>query len=219
MQTKYFIPDYRSDKFSCPYCEVYTTQSWDDLFYGGSDGYFELAELAMCTCDHCFQRSYWYKSEMIIPVESYSKIPSPHQDMPIELVQDYEEARSIAPLSPRGAAALLRLVLEKLLTELVGENSKGINDNIKLLVRNGLPQRVEQALDIVRVVGNNAVHPGKLDLKDDNHTTLTLFGLINFIVENQITQPKMLNELYNQTISEGQREQIEMRERPVPETT
>jgi len=32
-----------------------------------------------------------------------------------------------------------------------------------------------QSLDIVRVIGNESVHPGVIDLKDDRHTALRLF--------------------------------------------
>jgi Domain of unknown function (DUF4145) len=46
------------------------------------------------------------------------------------------------------------------------------------LVRKGLSPVVQQALDAVRVIGNEAVHPETLDLKDDRDTATTLFGLV-----------------------------------------
>lgn len=152
---------------------------------------------------------------MVIPSSS-STAPKPHEDLPSSLLDDYEEARTIVHLSPRGAVALLRLVLQKLLAELLGEQSKGIDNDIKSLVQNGLPVRVEKALDIIRVVGNNAVHPGRLDLKDDQQTAITLFELINIIIENQVTLPKTLDDLEDKFFSEGQRQHINERERPTP---
>ncbi|MDN8592038.1 DUF4145 domain-containing protein [Paenibacillus sp. 11B] len=213
MKTTYFPPLFKAEKFSCPHCEVYTTQSWDDMFYGDRKNTFDLTVFFQCTCYSCNRASYWYKENMIIPLQSSA--PLPHEDLPSTLLDDYEEARSIVHLSPRGAVALLRLVLEKLLAELLGEQSNGINNDIKSLVRNGLPVRVEKALDIIRVVGNNAVHPGRLDLKDDQQTALTLFELINIIIENQITLPRTLDTLEDQFISEGQRQIINERQRPV----
>ena len=62
----------------------------------------------------------------------------------------------------------------------------------------GLRKKIQQPLDYVRVVGNNAVHPrGKIDLKDDIKTALTLFRLVNMIVEDMITNPKEMESLFN----------------------
>jgi hypothetical protein len=79
-------------------------------------------------------------------------------------------------------------------------------------VKKGLPVQVQQALDIVRVVGNNAVHPGQLDLKDDRQTANQLFGLTNLIVEVMITQPKHVNALYQTIVPEPQRRAIQQRD-------
>jgi len=115
--------------------------------------------------------------------------------MPEEIMKDYCEARSICSLSPRGATALLRLAIQKLCMHL-GESGKNINTDIGNLVKKGLPVKIQQALDIVRVTGNNAVHPGEMQLEEDPETADSLFELVNLIVENQISQPKSIKELY-----------------------
>ncbi|WP_208459184.1 DUF4145 domain-containing protein [Burkholderia pyrrocinia] len=122
----------------------------------------------------------------------------------------FEEARSISKPSPRGAAALLRPVIEKLVKEL-GEQGDNINAMIGDLVAKGLPVQVQQALDSVRVIGNNAVHAGKMDQADVEATVHQLFGLVNIIVEQQITQPKKIAELFG-TLPEGARAGIEKRD-------
>ncbi len=89
----------------------------------------------------------------------------------------------------------MRLCIQKVCEQL-GEKGKKIDDDIAALVKRGLPITVQQALDIVRVVGNNAVHPGQIDLKDDQDTAMSLFGLVNLIAQIMITQPKEVAALY-----------------------
>lgn len=78
----------------------------------------------------------------------------------------------------------------------LGEPGKNINNDIGSLVRKGLPIQIQQALDTVRVIGNNAVHPGQLDLEDNEDIAKSLFELINIIVDHQIAQPQKIEELY-----------------------
>jgi len=137
--------------------------------------------------------------------------PPPNPDLPEEIKVDYEEARSIASLSPRSSAALLRLVIQKLCKEL-GEKGKNINEDIANLVKKGLPDRIKKSLDIVRVIGNEAVHPGQIDLKDEIETVERLFELVNLIVEDRITQPKHIDQLYEK-LPENKRKAIEERDK------
>ena len=124
--------------------------------------------------------------------------------------RDYEEAGTILDASPRGAAALLRLAVEKLCKGL-GEPGRDLNADIASLVAKGLDQRVQQALDVVRVIGNNSVRPGQIDLRDDRATAETLFGLVNLICEKMITEPKHVDELYTK-LPEAARQAIEKRD-------
>lgn len=121
--------------------------------------------------------------------------PNAHEDLPPSCAGEFEEARRVASASPRAAAALLRLCVQKLCQHL-GCQGKNINDDIGTLVRQGLPVQIKQALDVVRVIGNNAVHPGEMSADDTNEIADSLFGLINFIVEQMITQPKEIERLH-----------------------
>ena len=130
--------------------------------------------------------------------------------MPEDVKEDYEEARLVVEVSPRSAAALLRLALQKLMRHL-GESGENLNDDIANLVKKGLPEKIQKALDALRVIGNNAVHPGELDLRDDKETALALFELLNMIVEVMITQPKKVNEIYDK-LPKGAKEAIKKRD-------
>lgn len=73
--------------------------------------------------------------------------------------------------------------------------------------------RVQKALDAIRVIGNNAVHPGQIDLQNDRATAETIFGLVHLICEKMITEPKHVDELYAK-LPEGARQAIEKRDTP-----
>ena len=94
----------------------------------------------------------------------------------------------------------------------LGEEGKNINDDIGSLVTKGLPVQVQQALDFCRVVGNNAVHPGEIELNDSSEVAHNLFTMINFIVEDRISRPKHVQSLYAK-LPEGARKAIESRDK------
>jgi hypothetical protein len=105
---------------------------------------------------------------------------------------------------------LLRLAVQKLCKHLGGAGDN-LNHDIAALVRKGLPARVQQALDVVRVIGNNAVHPGEIDLRDDRATAEGLFRLVNLIAEIMISQPKHVSDMFA-SLPEGARKAIETRD-------
>ena len=137
--------------------------------------------------------------------------PPPTREMPEAVHKLYMEAAGISEQSPRGAAALLRLSIQVLCKEL-GEPGKNINTDIGSLVKKGLPNRVQQSLDIVRITGNNAVHPGEIDL-DEPDVTENLFKLINLIVEYTISMPNQIDGVFNK-LPEGSLKAIADRDKP-----
>lgn len=151
------------------------------------------------------------ESDIVYPNNSTILAPLPSPDMPEDLAKDFNEARNIFSDSPRASAALLRLTIQKLCIHL-GQPGKNINSDIAALVKEGLSVKIQQSLDIVRVIGNNAVHPGEIDLNDNVDIVLALFGIINFIVEEMITRPRELDKIYNM-LPENARKSIEVRDK------
>ena len=168
-----------------------------------------ISNLWISRCDHCKEMAVWVHDQLVFPV--YRSGVQPNPDLSADIRQDVEEARSILSLSPRGAAALLRLAVQKLCKQL-GEPGKNIDQDISSLVKKGLNPMLQQALDYVRVVGNNAVHPGEMDLKDDTATAEQLLELVNLIADQMITQPKAIQALYNK-LPEEKRKAIENRDK------
>lgn len=161
-------------------------------------------------CFNCGDLAIWLGSTIAWPVRG--EAPPPNPDLPSEVRLDYDEAGRIFHVSPRGAAALLRLAIQKLCKEL-GEKGKHIDTDIAELVKKGLDVRVQRALDIVRVIGNESVHPGQIDMRDNVGTTEKLFSLVNLVAEAMISQPKHIAEMYGD-LPEEKRKAIEKRDGP-----
>lgn len=203
----YYPPQYQEDAFHCPICNVYVNQIWGKGAWAPYQSY-EKTDISVARCTHCNKLSYWINEGLLYPPTSTAELPS--TDLPVNCLQDFNEARNIASASPRGAAALLRLCIQKLLVEL-GLPGKNINDDIASLVKDGLPPLVQQSLDICRVVGNNAVHPGETDLTDTPEIAHSLFKLINIITYDRITRPKEVKALYD-SLPVGALQAIERRD-------
>lgn len=219
MTAPYTLPSFQTTAFNCPICFAYARIRWGQLQHRIGGGIYAVPAWA-AICTHCNDQSYWLPTgipgldgdvktgRMIHPLTLSA--PSPHADMPVAVRGDYEEARQIAALSPRGAAALLRLAVQKLCVFL-GQPGTNLNDDIGALVRLGLPVEIQQALDIVRVVGNNAVHPGELSEGDVDAVAATLFELVNSIVEDRIARPVKLQALFS-SLPKGALEAIQKRD-------
>lgn len=206
-------PKYEEPAFNCPFCNAYADQQWFDLCRYG-EAYSRLGEVGVnddkvCYCSHCKEYSIWHNRKMVYP--DFSGIEPPNNDLNPEIQRDYQEAASVVQKSPRGATALLRLAIQKLMVQL-GEKGKDLNTDIGNLVKKGLPTKVQQALDSLRVIGAQAVHPGELDLRDDQATAEQLFKLVNFIAEKMVTEPKEIEAIYSK-IPESKKQQINERDK------
>lgn len=168
----------------------------------------DLFNMWITECYDCKRIAIWVSDHLIYPPTRGGD--EPNEELPDDVRHDYEEARSILNLSPRGGAALLRLCVQKLCIHLGGAGKK-LDDDIAALVARGLNPVVQKSLDIVRVIGNEAVHPGVLDLKDDRDTASRLFQLVNAIAEQMISHPKNVDELYA-ALPESKREAIAKRD-------
>lgn len=207
---KYVAPVSGLKAFTCPHCGVLARQyhfSVTNPDLGGATTYARSDPIATSICENCGKYAIWHSHQMVYPNRGNAPVPNP--DMPEDVKKDYEEAASIYTQSPRGAAALLRLAIQKLSVDLGGKG-KNINDDIKALVTKGLPEKVQQSLDIVRVTGNHAVHPGQINT-DNPEVAGKLFVLLNVITEYMISMPKKIDDMYSE-LPEKDKEHIEKRD-------
>lgn len=214
----YVVPVHADNGFNCPHCKAFAEQIW----YLGH-WFFPLADrtgdnkafpgLTVAHCRKCLAFSIWVSETMVYPRETTA--PKAHKQMPEAVRTDYLEASEIVSVSPRAAAALLRLATERLATELEPDGHD-LNAKIGNLVKLGLPAMIQKALDVLRVTGNETVHPGQIDLNDTPDVAQKLFVLLNRIVENQIAGPAEVEELY-ESLPEEKRKAIERRDQEPPD--
>lgn len=217
MAPRYVAPIFLGEAFTClhPDCQTLASMSWGQVTSSlGRYGYLSF-QFYICKCEHCERLSIWSTKNdrtgvLIFP--STISAPVAHEHLPSDCQVDFEEAREISSRSPRGAAALLRLCLQKLLGH-IGGKGEHIDTDIKALVALGLDPHIQQALDVIRVTGNNAVHPLEMNLEDDHDSVLVLFEMINFIVEERISRP-LKTQYRFANLPEKARLAIEKRDRP-----
>ncbi|AEJ01907.1 hypothetical protein Nit79A3_2119 [Nitrosomonas sp. Is79A3] len=219
--TNYFPPVLGNGEYNCPHCNVYAKQFYGHIHSLANFGWtsivdkqskFEesLPEVWVVTkCQHCQGVALWHGMNMIYPKKLIA--PPPNPDLDEEIKNDYLEAANILAESPRAAAALLRLALQKLCIQL-NEKGENINEDIKSLVAKGLNPLVQKSLDALRITGNNAVHPGEINLSEEPERVTKLFELINFIASKMITEPREIEGFYS-NLPAGALEAVERRDR------
>lgn len=203
-----------SKAFQCPVCSGFSSHLWTYNPIDINGDYNESIKfIIIAQCQACNQFSIWITNEIRISSSGlvlYTSgatltlifpnvaegIPEPNSDMPDDVKEIYIEAGEVLNISPRASAALSRLAIEKLVAHLNAQG-KDLNTQIGSLVSKGMPIEIQQMLDSVRVIGNNAVHPGQIDIKDNKELALSLLSFINLIVDNRITQPKKILDTYN----------------------
>ena len=182
----------------------------DDIFISNYDTRADgcLVNIYVSKCYFCENITIWHRNKILYPEEFGAE--EPNSDMPPEIKKDYNEARAVLKYSPKASAALLRLCIQKLCNHL-NASGDNLNKQIGELVKKGLDNKIQKALDAVRVIGNEAVHPGTINLDDNKQIAYALFKLVNQIVEQLITNEREIDEIY-ELLPESARKSIEKRD-------
>lgn len=216
-------PTYHSSSFTCPNCGAYAHQTWaKGVGYDEEGGAsVQWTSIDRSECYSCKQEAIWHaqirysttgpgyasrswREWQILWPRARAGVPA-HDRMPENLRPLYDEARAVADLSPRAAAALLRLLTETLLRSVAGAPNGKPFELIGQLVRDKkLDEEARMLADYLRITGNNAVHPGQIDDDEDAHKRVSMmFPFINSLVQRLIADPEELHELYEQLPAEA----------------
>lgn len=224
MDKEYCTPKLDKKAFNCPHCGAFAKQRWYSLilkefntavFFRNNNGPSSHSEdiiflddnFRASKCDHCEKLALWNNQKMVYPRSITVENPNP--DMPEVAKGLYIESAQILQDSPRASAALLRLALQEILNEVVkGGEKNNINKNIGILSKE-VDKTTQKALDLIRINGNNAVHPGEIQIKEE--TTEYMYKLLNIIVQKLISDKKQIDDLFEK-LPKNIKESIERRE-------
>ncbi len=204
----YTKPAFQLGSFTCPRCNCFSQHEWRYIARGAG-GFEAPINWVTSWCLRCKDYCFWENRTLVWPVES--GLPDPIEGCPEQIQAVYNEARQLFPHSPRASAALLRLAIQMICVDR-GLPGKDLNSDIGTLVKNGLSAQIQQSLDLVRVVGNNAVHPGQIQIEENKDKIEKFFGLVNLIVDVLIVQPAKVSEMFHPLVPPAQKQQITARD-------
>lgn len=226
MNKEYCTPELDKKAFNCPHCRVFAKQRWYSLMFNSFDAkvsytnndrpiYHSKDIIRTCLddnfiaskCDHCEKLVLWNKEKIIYPRSI--TVESPNPDMPEIAKGLYMESAKILQDSPRASAALLRLALQEILNEVIeGGEKNSINKNIGILSEQ-VDEYTQKALDLIRVNGNNAVHPGEICIEEESIEHM--YEILNMIVQKLISDKKQIDDLFKK-IPESYKKSIKRRD-------
>lgn len=164
--------------------------------------------LYLSRCISCQDATLWVNDDIVVPAGVLSILPNP--DMPPPAKETFEEAARVLTISPRAACALARLSVEQLCDALSVEG-RDLNERIGK-VGQRLGQRVQKAMDVVRLTGNDAVHSRReIQDSDSAEMALHIMKLLNVIVDSMVTHERHLDNLFK-NMPEAKKRQIEDRD-------
>jgi hypothetical protein len=139
----------------------------------------KMANLHISNCHSCNGFSLWVGGLLVFPTR-IDKTP--------ELVEeDLEEAAAILNKFPRGAAALMRVCIQKLVP-LLEDNDKELNQRISSLVRKGLEMEMQQAMDVLQVLRSDPVQLSRLESQADKKTILRFLDSLKEVLERRMSR-------------------------------
>jgi len=137
----------------------------------------KMANLHLSSCHSCNGFALWVGERLAFPI-NVDKTPA-------LVEEDLEEAAAILNKSPRGAIALMRVCIQKLMP-LLKQDSENLNDSMSSLVRKGLEVEIQQAMEVLQVLGNDLGQPTSLDTQEDKEMALRFVDSLKAILERRM---------------------------------
>lgn len=157
---------------------------------GGS--IFQTNKIWISECHSCSRIALWIGHDIVYPPRGTA--PKAHPDTPPDIKELYDEASGIYNQSPRGAAALIRVAVEKLCRDICinlkisGADKRPLGDLVnELKEKYRFDEEIIIMINNAKIIGNDAVHPNLFNIEDNTAMANLLFGTINGIVARTIS--------------------------------
>jgi Domain of unknown function (DUF4145) len=167
----------------------------------------DVQNVSISYCFNCNEMCLWVCDQLVWPKRVES--PEPKLQALPDVRRDDDEASQTLDASPRGAAALLRLALDKVCKEL-GESRESPKDDMASFVQEDVDARAQKVLEAMCIIESNATPPGQIGVGDNRAAAETLSGLVNLICEKMIMEPRHLQAVYTK-LREGALNAMERR--------
>src|ERR1700730_6587414 len=139
----------------------------------------KMANLHISNCHSCNGFSLWVGGLLVFPTK-IDKTP--------ELVEEeLEQAAAILNEFPRGATALMRVCIQKLVP-LLEDNGKELNQRVSSLVRKGLEMEMQQAKEVLQVLRSDPTQLNPLEPQADRETALRFLDSLKEVLERRMSQ-------------------------------
>jgi hypothetical protein len=167
-----------------------------------------VQNVSISYCFSCNEIGLWVGDQLVWPVV----VASPELKK-LEILAELsgDKGTMIEPLnaSPRGAAALLHLAVEKLCLEL-GVGTYEPRPALAPAIQEEVDARVQNVLDAVKIIQDSSPPIEQNGLRDDRATADALPGFVNLICEKLIIEPRHLRALYTK-VREGAQHNMDQR--------
>src|SRR6516164_4962011 len=136
-----------------------------------------MANLHTSNCHSCNGFALWVGGLLVFPTR-VDKTPELAEE-------DVEEAAAILNKFPRGATALMRVCIQKLVP-LLEDNGKALNQRVSSLVRKGLEMEAQQSIEVLQVLRSNPLRLSQLESEADKETALRFIDSLQAVLERRM---------------------------------
>jgi hypothetical protein len=153
----------------------------------------KLVNLHVSRCYSCKGFAIWERDRLVFPIRGKEPPDIIEGDFK-EVIEgdfteieedktadDIQEATAILNRSPRGATALIRICIRKMMP-LLEQSGKNLHDNISSLVGKGLEFEIQQSMDLRQVLRQNPLKPTHFD-EEGSETATRMFASLKEILK------------------------------------